>query len=128
MTKKNNKNFIENCCNEDTCMCDYHSDNSDDDYMLERLYDMRNDIDFMIRVLEHRKDKEQACQNILAYEDDDEECNCNECYENLHKIMNDLLDEMREQSSTPYYPKKTIREFYPFTINNQYPYTRVYYK
>ena len=37
--------FTNECCDDDACLCNCHSD--DDDYMLERLYDMQNDINFM---------------------------------------------------------------------------------
>lgn len=58
-------------CNDD-CNCSCNCDENDD-YMLEKLYDMRNDIDFMIKVLQHRKEKSQVCQDILSYEDDIED-------------------------------------------------------
>ena len=56
-----------------TNLCDCSCDTDEDDYMIERLKDMRSNIDFMIRTLEHRKLKNKACQEILSYEDEDED-------------------------------------------------------
>ena len=83
-------------CEKDICDCACDCDSTDDDYMLEKLYDMRNDIDFMIQVLEHRKEKEQAYQEILTCEDeeDEEEISFEELLRQVNKVLKPY----------PYYP------------------------
>ena len=91
--------FTDECCNEDTCACNCHT--SDDDYMLEKLYDMKNDIDFMIQVLEHRKEKEQTYQDILSYEDDEEEEQENIDVQKLLEELNYIIKQSKSRTIIP---------------------------
>ena len=105
--------FTDECCDDDTCLCNCHSD--DDDYMLERVSDMQNDINFMIQVLEHRKEKEQTYQDILSYEDDEEETEEIDV-EQLLKDINDFIN-------------RPVPRIYPWTVNKypKYPQNNVWY-
>lgn len=116
---KPTKSFTKCNLGSNKCYCDGCFDD-DDDYMLEKLYDMKNDIDFMIQVLEHRQEKEQACQNILSYED---ECEYDDCEENNDdKIKEDFLESIEKIIKDDSLKRFTPIYTYPWTINRRYPY------
>ena len=90
------KNNEEECNN---CLCDdCYYDSDEDDYMLEQLEDMRSTIDFMIQTLRHRKMKSRTYQDILSYEEEDEECDGN-CSDNVdvEKIIEALSEILKQR-------------------------------
>lgn len=119
------KTFTKCNLDNDQCYCDGCFDD-DDNYMLEKLYDMKNDIDFMIQVLEHRQEKEKVCQNILSYEDEcDCEYECN-CYDDDDAKREEFLNEIRKILEHEQSKRTQPIYTYPWTLNKSYPW-RIYF-
>jgi len=98
--------------NENYCNCNCCDDFKDEyDDIIEQLKETRNDIDRIIRTLEHRKIKDNVIDEILntEYEEEDKDIN-------KDKLIEELRRELKKQKYKTNYtiPIGKYKSYYPY--------------